>query len=255
MRFRTLAHFSFCAFSISLFVRCGSDKQGDAIGTLKTTEYPESYEVRKSEIFEAPRVAGPDSKSVFPEHSTTTFEKYSGGSINRLAVLVTDSASSWLGIAHGLKAIGIPFMVTGNVNEALRHQVVLVYPIISGALLSPEELQLLAAFPRNGGTIIGVNVLGALNEVFGFDEPVPSKQHFEIFMRSDSSDLTNEFTDEREQHISIGNKRNSRRPSAPTAIPNRSSPRLRHLKTKVQPSPSDITKKEKHSPSVLTWAT
>ncbi|MCX6274215.1 MAG: hypothetical protein NTV09_03300 [Bacteroidetes bacterium] len=190
-----------------VFVRCGSDRQGDAIGTLKTTEYPETYEVRKSEIFEATKVTGPDSKSAFPEHVATTFEKYSGGNASRLAVYVTDSASSWLGIAHGLKSIGIPFMVTGDINEALRHHVVLVYPIISGALLSPEKLQQLAAFPRNGGTIIGVNVLGALNEVFGFEEPVPSKQHFEIFMRSDSSDLTNEFTDDREQHISIGNKK------------------------------------------------
>lgn len=190
-----------------VFTRCGSDKQGDAIGALKTTEYPLSYEVRKSEIFEVAGVRGPDSKSVFPQHSPTAFLNYSGGGANRLAVYVTDSASSWLGIAHGLKAIGVPFMVTGDINEALRHRVVMVYPVISGAVLSPEKLQQLAAFPRNGGTIIGVNVLGALNEVFGFEEPVPSKQHFEIFMRSDSSELTNEFTDEREQHISIGNKK------------------------------------------------
>lgn len=188
--------------------RCGSDKQGDAIGTLKTAEYPETYEVRKAEVYEAPRVVGPDSKSEFPEHIATRFQKYAGGNANRLAVLVTDSSSSWLGIAHGLKTIGVPFMVTGDVREALQHKVVLVYPIISGAVLSPEALQQLAAFPRNGGTMIGVNVLGGgLNEVFGFEEPVPSKQHFEIFMRSDSSNLTNEFTDDREQHISIGNKK------------------------------------------------
>ncbi|MEO8088291.1 MAG: hypothetical protein ABI763_15830, partial [Bacteroidota bacterium] len=207
MSVKTVTRFLFCISVCFVMVRCGSDKQGDAIGTLKTTEYPESYEVRKSEIFEAPKVIGPDSKSEFPEHIPTTFEKYTGGSPNRLALLVTDSASSWLGIAHGLKAIGVPFMVTGDINEALKHKVVMVYPVISGAALSPEKLQQLAAFPRNGGTIIGVNVLGALNEVFGFDEPIPSKQHFDIFMRSDSSDLTNEFTDEREQHISIGNKK------------------------------------------------
>ena len=187
--------------------RCGSDRQGDAIGTLKTTEYPETYEVRKSEIYEAPGVTGPDSKSVFPEHIPTPFQRYSGGSQSRMAVLVTDNGSSWLGIAHGLKSIGVPFMVTGDINEALRHKVVMVYPVISGAAITPENLQLLAAFPRNGGTLIGVNVLGALNEVFGFEEPVPSKQHFDIFMRSDSSELTNEFTDDREQHISIGNKK------------------------------------------------
>jgi hypothetical protein len=203
----SIARLLFGVLFVLVLGRCGSDRQGDAIGTLKTTEYPESYEVRKSEIFEAPKVIGPDSKSVFPEHIPTTFEKYSGGSPNRLAVYVTDSASSWLGIAHGLKAIGVPFMITGDINEALKHSVVMVYPVISGAALSPDKLQLLAAFPRNGGTVIGVNVLGALNEVFGFDEPIPSKQHFEIYMRSDTSDLTNEFTDEREQHISIGNKK------------------------------------------------
>src|SRR6188768_2992684 len=106
---------------------CGSDKKGDAIGTVKTTEYPETYEVRKSEIFEAPKVTGPDSKSVFPDHETTTFQKYSDGSASRLAIYVTDSASSWLGITHGLKAIGVPFMVTGNIDEALTHKVVMVY--------------------------------------------------------------------------------------------------------------------------------
>jgi hypothetical protein len=207
MRYIKAARFTGFIVLIILLNRCGSDRKGDAIGTLKTTEYPESYEVRKSEIFEAPHVTGPDSKSVFPEHVPTGFQKYSGGGANRLAIFVTDSASSWLGVAHGLKAIGVPFMVTGDINEALKHKVVMVYPVISGAALSSEKLQQLAAFPRNGGTIIGVNVLGALNEVFGFEEPLPSKQHFEIFMRSDSSDLTNEFTDEREQHISIGNKK------------------------------------------------
>src|SRR5690242_16983815 len=110
---------------ICVLARCGSDRQGDAIGTLKTTDFPETYEVRKNEIYIAPDVKGPDSKSVFPERSATGFEKYQGGTNSRLAVLVTDSNSSWLGIAHGLKSIGIPFMVTPDYQEALRHKVVL----------------------------------------------------------------------------------------------------------------------------------
>ena len=65
----------------------------------------------------------------------------------------------------------------------------MVYPIVSGASLSPDALQALANFPRNGGTLIGSQVLGALNEIFGFDEPVPSKQHFEIVVGKDSSNL------------------------------------------------------------------
>ena len=69
------------------------------------------------------------------------------------------------------KTIGVPFLVTEDYRQALRHRVVLAYPTISGRTLSQEALKALAAFPRNGGTLIGVNVLGGgLNEVFGFRE-------------------------------------------------------------------------------------
>src|SRR6186997_2397381 len=129
MSFKSVAQYLYGIAAFLFLCTCGSDKKGDAIGTIKTTEYPETYEVRKSEIFEAPRVKGPDSKSVFPDREPTSFQKYSGGSSSRMAIYVTDSASSWLGIAHGLKAIGVPFMVTGDINEALRHQVVMVYPV------------------------------------------------------------------------------------------------------------------------------
>src|SRR5205085_8881066 len=87
------------------------------------------------------------------------------------------------------------------------HNVVMVYPIVSGASLSPGALQALAAFPRTGSTLIGIQVLGALNEIFGFEEPVPSKQHFEIKILNDSNNtITNEFIDPKELGISLGNK-------------------------------------------------
>src|SRR3954471_2799996 len=115
MTAKTIVQYLAGVAGLLLFCTCGSDKKGDAIGTIKTTEFPETYEVRKSEIFEAPRVTGPDSKSVFPEHEPTSFQEYSTGYASRMAIYVTDSASSWLGIAHGLKAIGVPFIVTGNI--------------------------------------------------------------------------------------------------------------------------------------------
>ena len=83
----------------------------------------------------------------------------------------------------------------------------MVYPIVSGASLSNNALQALAAYPRNGGTLIGIQVLGALNEIFGFEEPVPSKQHFEIKILKDSNTtITQEFSDQKEIEISIGDK-------------------------------------------------
>ncbi|HRH66062.1 MAG TPA: hypothetical protein PLU53_07180 [Bacteroidia bacterium] len=189
------------------FFSCSSDRQGDEIGALKNTTYPEIYEVRKNEIFISPNVRGPEDKSEFPQRIPTSWQKYANGSTNRMAILITDTTASWLGVAHGLKSIGIPFILTTDYRKALEHQVVMVYPVISGAALSPDALQALAAFPRNGGTLIGIQVLGALNEVFGFEEAVPSKQHFEISIKPDSGNvITGEFTEKNEMRISLGNK-------------------------------------------------
>ena len=193
--------FAFLAWS------CGSDRQGDEIGALKKTNYPETYEVRKNEQLLMNDVRGPEDASGFPARIPTSWQKYSQGSTNRLAILLTDSNASWLGVAHGLKTIGVPFIITTDYRRAIQHKVVMVYPIISGSALSPEALQALAAFPRNGGTLIGIQVLGALNEVFGFQEPVPSKQHFQIKILPDSENVyTEQFKYGKELTISIGNK-------------------------------------------------
>ncbi|MDH4186612.1 MAG: hypothetical protein OEV08_06425, partial [Nitrospira sp.] len=113
-------------------------------------------------------VSGPAHVSVVPPAVPTDWTVYRHGSASRLAILLTDPDSCWLGLAHGLNAIGIPFLITRNVQDAMAHPVVLVYPTISGKVLSPDELQALAGFTRSGGTLIGTQVLGGgLNEIFG----------------------------------------------------------------------------------------
>ena len=206
---RTLSrilNFIFSALSL-LYFSCGSDRQGDEIGTIKNNNYPEVYDVRRNEIFIANGVNGPEDKSTFPGKVPTSWIRYSSGASSRLAILLTDTSASWLGLAHGLKSIGIPFIITTDYRKAIEHKVVIVYPVVSGASLSPEALRSLAGFPRMGGTLIGIQVLGGLNEVFGFQEPIPSKQHFEIKIPRDSNNvLTEEFTDPKEIEISLGNK-------------------------------------------------
>lgn len=74
----------------------------------------------------------------------------------------------------------MPFTITNDYAEAVTHRVALVYPRISG-LMSSEALKALAAVPRDGGTLIGVNVPGGgLEEEFGFSTTEPSRQHFEL---------------------------------------------------------------------------
>ncbi len=126
-------------------------------------------------------VAGPDAPSVVPPEGRASPDTLDHGRANRLAVLLTDPDSPWLGLANGLKAIGIPFRITTDYKAALRHHVVLVYPIVSGRVLSHDALAALAAVPRRGGTLIAVNVLGGgLDEVIGFRDAVPSRARFEI---------------------------------------------------------------------------
>ena len=139
-----------------------------------------------------------------PDHVPTAWRNYEQGSTSRLAILLTDPDSSWLGLAHGLKSIGIPFRITRDVQEALAHKVVLVYPMISGKVLGPEALQALAEYPKTGGTLIGVQVLGGgLNQVFGFREALASRQRYGLTL-TPADPLLADLTDPAEQHLRVG---------------------------------------------------
>ncbi len=127
-------------------------------------------------------VAGPQARTALPEPPPPTpWRRYSGGGPGRLAVLLTDPDSAWLGLAHGLKSAGIPFTITGDYEAALRHRAILVYPTVSGSVLPQEALRALARVPRDGGTLIGSLVLGGgLGAVFGFEDAVASRQRRQL---------------------------------------------------------------------------
>lgn len=149
-----------------------SDRQSE----VQTTEH---YDVPPDHIYLFKDLAGPSQTTVVPVVSPTSPSRYGTGSPSRFAILLTGQKSNWLGLAHGLKSIGVPFMITEDYREALRHRVVMVYPTISGRVLTAEALRALAAHPRNGGTLIGSNILGGgLQEVFGFQDIRSSQSHY-----------------------------------------------------------------------------
>lgn len=146
-------------------------------------------------------IAGPHGRSTVQARPPTAWTKYADGGASRLAILLTDTNSSWLGLAHGLKSAGIPFSITTDYRQALRHKVILVYPTISGSVLPQEALRALAGVPRNGGTLIGSLVLGGgLQEVFGFEEAVASRQRFRINFTDGAIDVA----DPRESWLPLG---------------------------------------------------
>lgn len=162
--------------------------------------------ITEADFHRFPGVTGPTHVSAVPPPVAADWKRYDQGGKSRLAILLTDPDSSWLGLAHGLKSIGIPFRMTRDVKDALTHDMVLVYPTISGKVLSPEALTQLAEYPRAGGTLIGVQVLGGgLNQVFGFHEAVASRQRYDIHL-SGTDPLLAPFTEPLERQLRVGIK-------------------------------------------------
>jgi peptidoglycan/xylan/chitin deacetylase (PgdA/CDA1 family) len=113
-------------------------------------------------------VRGPQAASRIAPTPPATIAEFDRGSDHRLAILVTDPNSGWLGLVRGFRAHGVPVTVTQDPAKALRHRVVLVYPIVSGRVLSGEQIRGLAEHVRGGGTVLAFNLAGGgLEELFG----------------------------------------------------------------------------------------
>jgi peptidoglycan/xylan/chitin deacetylase (PgdA/CDA1 family) len=150
-------------------------------------------------------LTGPVGKSTIGvDGNRPSFERYSNGSKNQLGVLLSDTNSQWLGLAHGLKSAGIPFRMTTRVKSALSHEVILVYPRVSGAQFDRTSLDLLKRHVEQGGTIVGFNVfVNSMNKMFGIrdTERVVGVNWLRFNNRFES---TSDFTHASEKTVPIG---------------------------------------------------
>ena len=154
-------------------------------------------------------VTGPTASTVLKPGVKTDIAQYAHGESSRMAILVTDTDSAWLGLAHGLKSIGLPFLMTTDWREALKHRVVLVYPRVSGKLIEAEALRQLAQHPHNGGVLMAFDVLGGgLNQTFGIQGSTPANSHFRMRFTNQEAQR-HAFDDANEQELSLGNRTKS----------------------------------------------
>jgi len=169
------------------------------IGFVFVVAYPlitGKHWVRSENIFKFDGVSGPDSVSTVAAAQSTRWQAYEKGASSRLSILLTDEDSAWLGLVHGLKTIGVPFRITTNVDEALKHKVVLVYPVISGKVLTTSQLKQIADYVRTGGNLIGINVLGGgLESIFGFKSVKSSRAHHRLELQNNHP-VTHDLADE-----------------------------------------------------------
>jgi hypothetical protein len=139
------------------------------------------YKVNQSDIVHFDSIRGPEGALHIPLQVFTPWTKFAKGSTSRVAILLTDTNSSWLALVHGFKSAGIPFLVTQNYKAALKHSMVVVYPTLSPRYLNIEALRALAEFPRKGGILVAFNVTSeGISEVFGFKKSAPQYKRYEL---------------------------------------------------------------------------
>ena len=157
-----------------------------------------------SGVFVFEDLEGPAEPAVLMQPEFLGPEQFDQGSISRLAVLITEEESNWLALATGLKTIGIPFRMTRNIEEAVRHDIVMTYPQITGLNMTGAELGELRGYVEQGGTLIGMNILGGgMADMFGFESITESKSRYSLSFQEGESETAG-FKDKGLATIKIG---------------------------------------------------
>jgi len=105
----------------------------------------------------------------------------------QVAVYWSKADENPLPVIHALRAMGVPFFVTRNVSQALRHRLIVIYPSVDPTTFSEAEVRALTAHVEEGGSLFAVNVLaGALKPVFGFRDAVASRRRYQVIFAANS---------------------------------------------------------------------
>jgi hypothetical protein len=114
--------------------------------------------------------AQPDSTVEFPESFPM-----------QVAVYWTNRDENVLGMTHSLAAMGIPFFVTQNLDQALRHNLIILDPGVDGRTFSDQQINQVRRHVEEGGSVFASNVVaGAAKPLFGFHEVAPSRRRYRV---------------------------------------------------------------------------
>ncbi len=118
--------------------------------------------------------------------STDTTTEFPEGFALQVAVFQSRADEGMLGLVHSLREMGIPFFVTRDLDQTLRHRLVIVYPSVDGRTFNEDEVRKLSLHVTQGGSLLSFNVsAGALKPLFGFRDMTPSRRrHLVTFDRS-----------------------------------------------------------------------
>jgi hypothetical protein len=126
----------------------------------------------------------------------------------QVAVFQTKEQEGMLGLLHTLREMGIPFFVTRDLDQALRHSLVIVYPAADGRTFNAEQVRQLNLHVSNGGSVLSFNVLaGALKSLFGFRDLVPSRHRHRVIFNASSDPIERYLNRSEEREVQLGNSK------------------------------------------------
>jgi hypothetical protein len=86
-----------------------------------------------------------------------------------------------LALVHSLKEMGIPFFVTRDLSQALRHRLVILYPSVDSHTFNQAQAEQLTTFVKAGGYVFAQDVFwGGFQELFGFRQFDPSRKRYHL---------------------------------------------------------------------------
>jgi hypothetical protein len=110
-----------------------------------------------------------------------------------------------LPLIHSLKEMGIPFFITRDLSQALRHRLVILYPSVDSHTFTEPQADLLTAFVRQGGFIFAQNVFwGGFQNLFGFRSFAPSRKRYHLAFSATKDPVTKYLNRPEEREIQLG---------------------------------------------------
>jgi hypothetical protein len=112
-----------------------------------------------------------------------------------------------LALVHVLKEMGIPFFITRNLKQALKHRLVMLYPDVGPRTFTEADAQQLITFVKQGGNIFAQNVYwGGLRPLFGFRDFTPSRKRHRLAFTAAPDPVTKYLNRSEEHEISLGSQ-------------------------------------------------
>ena len=110
-----------------------------------------------------------------------------------------------LPLVHSLKEMGIPFFITRDLPQALRHRLVILYPSVDSHTFTEPQADQLTTFVRQGGFVFAQNVFwGGLQNLFGFRGFAPSRKRYHLVFSATKDPIEKYLNRPEEREIQLG---------------------------------------------------